>query len=276
MGVGALSPIAFATATALTASVPLLAIAILKRQVPAKSSPLWKDLAYIAVMGTTLPFLLFFTGTSLTTGINAGLLQQTEPVYSLVLSYFLLREHIPVVQVFGSLMILGGALSVMSAGDAGVASGWHLGAGEILVLLTPLGYQAAHARTKRLLAENVDSFTIAGIRLAVGGFLLLLVCVPLILSGAISWEKPSLSPGIVFGFLGYAVIIVASEKVLWLEGIRRINLSKASGFLPMSVLASAVGAVLILGETLRVPHYVGATLILAGSFVLSTVPSRRR
>lgn len=278
VGVETMTPILFAGATSLIASLPLVAVAVFLRQMPSWRSPVWKELVYIAVTGTTLPFLLFFTGTALTTGLNAGMLQQMEPVYSLVLSYFLLREHIPPRQVVGCLMILMGALVVLSAGNgqAGVGAGMRLGKGDLLVMLAPLGYQLAHARTKRLLADGATSFLISGFRLLIGGSLLLILAAAALKAGLSPMQFPPLTPALLLAVLGYSVVIVAAEKVLWLEGIRRINLSKASGFLPMSVLASALGAVLILGESLRPLHYTGAVLILAGSLILSTVPSQRR
>ncbi|MHA2621282.1 MAG: DMT family transporter [bacterium JZ-2024 1] len=276
IGLSALSPFVLGPATAMTASLPLLAITLLGKQIPPWHSPLWKDLLYISIMGTTLPFLLFFAGTSLTSGINAGLLQQTEPVYSLVISYLLLREHIPVKQVVGSLMVLLGAIVVMGYAFGRLPAEEWGGLGELLVVLTPLGYQLAHARTKRLLAAGISSFAIAGFRLMLGGSLLLVIAVILAKYGFFEWTFPLMAPSVWLGFFGYSIFIVAAEKVLWLEAIRRINLSKASGFLPVSVLVSALGAVTVLGESLSARHLIGGALIFVGSFFLFTIPSRQR
>lgn len=277
-GLGTVAPPIFAAVTALVASLPLLAIAYARRQIPRRGSGIWKDLIYIGVMGTTIPFLLFYSGTAQTSGITAGLLLQLEPAYSMVLSYFLLREHIPTQQVAGSLMLLAGAMVVIGGGRVTGNGGWdaRIDTGELLVMLSSLGYQLAHIRTKRLLRAGADSFMISGVRLGIGGGLLAGVALAMSITGGAKSGLPEVTLATVMGLIGYSFFVVAAEKVLWLEGIRRVNLSKASGFLPISALASLTGGVVILREVPGIHQCAGATLIVAGSLVLSGVPSRTR
>lgn len=280
LGVSGMTPILFGAVTALVASVPLVGTALAQRAVPAAGDRrMWRDLAFIAVMGTVIPVSLFFTGTAMTSGINAGILQQMEPIYSLLLSYFVLREAVPGRQLLGGALLLAGAGVVLWGAPPtypSPATGGGRQIGEFLVMLTPLGYQLAHLRTKRMLSEGANSFVISGFRLLIGGTILLAVAWALIGLGAVRLEHPPLTPQVVALLVAYSLIVISAEKILWLEGIRRINLSKASGFLPLSVLASAAGAALVLHETLTWKHYAGGGLVIAGTYILSLVPSQKR
>lgn len=287
LGVAGTTPILFGAVTALIASLPLVTTAAAQRAVPPRRNRrMWRDLLYIAIVGTVLPIGLFFTGIALTSGINAGILQQMEPIYSLLLSYFVLREALPGKQLLGGGLLLAGAVVVLTAGGGGALRGSGQAlvpalqrsglAGGVLVMLAPIGYQLAHLRTKRMLNENANSFVISGFRLLFGGTMLLAVSAALLAAGAVRFEHPPLTAAFVALTAAYAFSVISAEKIMWLEGIRRINLSKASGFLPLSVLASAAGASLVLHEALTWKHYAGAALVIAGTYILSRVPSRTR
>jgi len=75
--------------------------------------PVRADLPYIAVIGlvnTALAYLLYFSGLQKLSGTSVALLSYVDPVSALLLSAVLLHESMTPLQLFGAVLILGGAI----------------------------------------------------------------------------------------------------------------------------------------------------------------------
>jgi len=75
--------------------------------------PVRADLPYIAVNGlvnTALAYLLYFSGLQKLSGTSVALLSYVDPVSALLLSAVLLHESMTPLQLFGAVLILGGAI----------------------------------------------------------------------------------------------------------------------------------------------------------------------
>jgi len=75
--------------------------------------PILSDLPYIGVLGlinTGLAYLLYFSGLQKLPGQSVALISYVDPVSALIFSSLLLHETMTSLQVFGAVLIIGGAM----------------------------------------------------------------------------------------------------------------------------------------------------------------------
>jgi drug/metabolite transporter (DMT)-like permease len=66
----------------------------------------WCGLLYVSVMGTVLPFGLFFVGVNYIRSTRAAITATLEPVSAGVLAYFFLDERLESLQILGGVMVV--------------------------------------------------------------------------------------------------------------------------------------------------------------------------
>jgi len=101
-------------------------------------------LFFISFFGSVVALILFLFGVGMTSGISASLLLQAEPIYSALLSFFILKEAIGKKQLFAMLFIIIGVGIIFYNGTL------QVNYGDVLVLVTPLFYQLSHIIVKTL------------------------------------------------------------------------------------------------------------------------------
>ncbi|MGQ9722837.1 MAG: DMT family transporter, partial [Candidatus Jordarchaeum sp.] len=209
--------------------------------------------------------ILFFFGSTMTSGINSSILLQSEPVYSIVLCYFLLRELIRKKQIAVTLLILCGTIIVLYNGVL------SLNIGDILVLLTPLFWQIAHVLGRKIL-EKASTYVVTTGRILYGGLLLfILTLVP-----GFSEYGFLVDPGIVLILVLQGLIAFAGSALVWYEAIARINLSKATAIIAPYPIFSVILAWTLLGETVSIYQIAGLAIILVGMLLLTKIRSESR
>jgi drug/metabolite transporter (DMT)-like permease len=67
----------------------------------------WTGLIYIAVMGTAIPFGLYFVGINYVRSTRASITATLEPISAGFIAYFFLGEALEVLQIFGSVLVVG-------------------------------------------------------------------------------------------------------------------------------------------------------------------------
>ncbi|MDI6710676.1 MAG: DMT family transporter [Bacillota bacterium] len=71
-----------------------------------------------------------------------------------------------------------------------------------------------------------------------------------------------------------AVFASGIAFVFWLAGVRAVGPARASVFVNLAPVSSALLAVLMLGERLALFHLAGAVLVLAGVYLVSRKPGK--
>jgi len=251
-------PLLFTGLATLVGGIPLSAALLVSGKFSqVYAGPQLKPFLAIGIL-TAFASGLFFVGTSLTSAMNTGLLEQIEPVYALALSAFLLRERITSVHLLATLLMVGGAVVVVFQGYG------DINPGDAMILTGPLFFQLAHLVAKRAL-ESLDHP-------------LILPTARLLISGAlITGAGVLLNPESIFAFSSwsaimavvlFALIFRALDMVLWYTALKYIPLSMASSLLPLGAAISFVASMLILGEVATTQHVLGLLLILSGLIML--------
>lgn len=77
--------------------------------------PMWALVAWIVVLGTAVPYLLFLWGIRALGAARAGLLGMTEPVAASAAAWLVLGEAMTTVQLVGGAIVLGGIVMAETA-----------------------------------------------------------------------------------------------------------------------------------------------------------------
>ncbi|MBS7267581.1 MAG: DMT family transporter [Candidatus Freyarchaeota archaeon] len=265
-GVGFVNPVFFAAISALCGGGFMLIVLKFRGELRKLfSRELALGLFLIGFFGTFCTSLLFFFGSTLTSGVNSSILLQSEPVYSIVLSYFLLGELIRKRQIAVTLLILCGAIIVLYNGVLSI------NIGDIFVLLTPLFWQIAHVLGRKTL-EKTSTYVVTAGRTLYGGLLLFILT---LIPGFREFGL-LIDPGMVLIFVFQGIVAFACSALVWYEAIARINLSKATAIIAPYPVFSVILAWIFLGETVSIYQMLGLAVIVAGIIFLSRIHSERR
>ncbi len=222
-------------------------------------------LLWIGVVGTSVPVVLVAYGVSLSTVGNSFLLQ-TEFVYSMFLSYLLLRERITGTQILLTVLSFLGVALILTGGAITA-----INIGDVFFLLAPLFYQLAHVVAKGILWK-VDPFVVVMYRLLTAGLALVLVSIALGQNPLP--EVSGNSEAMLVAF--YNSLSFSIGNSLWYFGMKHINLSKATSIMIAYPLVAAILAVFMIGEILSPVKIVGASLVFLSTLKLSQVRSVSR
>lgn len=225
-------------------------------------------LVAIGALGTGLAFLLYYSGAKRVSAIETALCVQTEPVYSLIGTRFLLGYRIPKRRIAAVTAIAAGI--ALAIGTAPV-SGW-LGLGFLLA--TPLAWQTSHWVALRWL-EEFHPMQLSAARYVYGSLVLLAAWLAL--------DGPSALPARA-DLAGFLPIVALQGMVLsfggtltWYAAVKRLDLTRATAIVvPSAPIVSLVVSYLVLGEQVTVRQACGFALTAAGVLTFALNPSVTR
>jgi len=196
----------------------------------------WKDILYVAFFLGILLYALYYSGLLYTNAGNASLIGQTEIFFSYLFFQVWKKDKLSLVHGIGALMMVAGAVIVL------FPSFTELRTGDLLILLAmacaPFGnYFAKRARTK------VSSETVLFVRSFISTPFLFVLA---IFFGQDAFTDATVS---VLPLLAvYGVLFFAVEKILWLEGIHRIPVTKANAITCITPLVTLLTVWIFQGE----------------------------
>jgi len=248
-----------------------LLLFILRKQganvLPPRSA--WPALAIMGFVGVFIHQTLQAFGLTLTTAVHTGWLIGLIPIWSALLSAFLLKERFGGRKIAGLLGGFTGAVLVISRGEFNQQF-LQLPAtrGDFLILLSTINWAVysvlGHATIKSL-----------GPARATAGAMLFgwLMLGPLFIWNQGWRELPHISLtgwgavlflGIGCSGLGY---------LFWYGALERIEVSRVAAFLYIEPLVTLLAAVLLLNETVTASTLIGGVLVLASVFMIQRAPA---
>lgn len=218
--------------------------------------------------GATL--LLFVLANKLTTAANSIFLQSTSPLYLLLLSPWLLKEHLRrrevlmlVLIAVGMAMFLFGTEPAQTTAPAPVRGNWLAAGAGFAWALTVIGL--------RWLSRGASDRTAGSMPAVVlGNVIVFAVCLPRIV-GLASF---SLKDGLVVSFLG--IVQVGVAYMFLTAAMRRVHAIEAALLLMAEPVLSPVWAWLVHGEAVAEWALAGGCLILAATGLSGLYDAFRR
>ena len=240
--------------------------------IPFTFKEIYKNLAYIkknllaiAFMGvitiSTFNSVVYFA-LNYTQVINAVLVLAIIPAVTIVLSALMKVEKSNIFQIFGLILSIIGVGSIISNGDVQRIVSLSFNNGDLWMLVCVLSW----ALYSTLLKKNkfkLSQFSLIQIMVSVG----ILFLIP-----QYFYEQ---SIGLELNFnkaffliLFYVVVFPAIVAYYcWQKGVEIIGPNRATMFIQLMPLFSAVMAIIIFKEKFELYHFVGATFIVSGIYL---------
>jgi drug/metabolite transporter (DMT)-like permease len=215
----------------------------------------WVGLAAIAVVGGSVPFVLFFEGLARVSSTNAAFLQKTLVVWVALLAVPFLRERIGPWHVAAIGLLVWGQ-AVLGGGVRGVG----FGSGEAMILAATLLWSVEIVVAKRLLGE-LSALTVGAARMVLGGVILVGYTL-----ATTSWSELTS-----IGLHGWAWalltgLILAVYVATWYSALARASAVDVTAVLVLGAVVTALLQTVANGTSLA-PQATGLALVAAGSAI---------
>jgi drug/metabolite transporter (DMT)-like permease len=222
----------------------------------------WRGLAVIAVVGGSVPFVLFFEGLARATSPDAAFIHKTLVVWVAILAVAFLRERV------GPFHLV--AILVLVVGQVALTGGiplLEMGEGEALILAATLLWAVETIIAKRVLVE-VPSLVV-GVARMLGGAAILVAYT--LASGALS-RLEAIGPEHILWIVATAVTL-AAYVATWYSALARAQAIDVTAVL---VAGAIVTALLDAGvRDLALPQMLGVMLVAAGALLAAFAGWRR-
>ncbi|MEU8481908.1 DMT family transporter [Streptomyces sp. NPDC048641] len=240
-----------------TLAAGILAIMVRTRRNPGvRPDARQRRMMYLSgLLGITAYFVLENIGVELSTASDASLIVATYPLMTMLLELVAFRARMPLLRVAGVLLATVGAFLVVRNGaEVGGSDRWL---GDILLLLGGLVW-AGYNVLGKYAGRGQDAVNLTYYQTVAGaaGFLL----ASLLEVG--DWRVPDASASALLVYL--AVACSVGGFLLYNYGLRRMTSSVAVNILNLVPVFGVLGAVVINGETIRLPQVFGGVIIIAG------------
>lgn len=257
-------PTVYTTAKNLVAAALLVAllVAVATAQRTARPvavrRPRWTMLAAVAVIGGSVPFVLFFEGLARASSTHAAFVQKTLVVWVAALAVPLLGERLRPLHVAAMAMIVGGLVAL----DGGLR-GFRVGDGELLVLAATALWAVEAVVARRVLA-GTPPLPVAVARMG-GGVMLLIGWL------AVTGRLPALDHLGARGWLWSALTgaILAGYVVTWYAALARSGAIEVTAILTVGAVITAALSTVVKGTTVSSTGLAGLALITGGAALVA-------
>ncbi len=218
----------------------------------------WKPIAFATLFIGVIYYGLVFLGAAQTSANNVSIILLTESLFTIVVLRLLGAERMSGRSFIGALVMVCGALIVLFPGRFDVQPGdlFLIGAN----IVAPMGN--IFAQRARMI---VSSSTLMFVRSIVSGVSLL--AIGLYLAPA-DMNAETLTRSLPFLVVN-GVVLLGFSKLLWIEGIHRLSLSKATSLSAITPFFTMCFSWLLLDEV-PTPWQVGGAIPLAIGLVILT------
>lgn len=214
-----------------------LVISVKRRWQEMKNKAALKDILLTTLILGVVYYLLFFTGLHYTSAGNAGIIALTEVFFSFLFFHVWRKDHIPATHIVGAILMLIGAAIVLYPNFSKPHSG------DILILaasfIAPLGNFFQRSARQKVSSESIL-------------FIRCLISAPVIFLFAYLTRADFAAADFKKSFIFLALngfFLLGLSKILWIEGIHRISVTKATALGSIAPLLTLLFAWLLLNNT---------------------------
>jgi len=231
----------------------------------------WRILLLLGGTGAALFQVLVYLGLTMTTTVNAVLMNSSVPLFILLCSWLMERERASLRQVVGMLVSFTGILVIMTRGDLGGLLQLDFNRGDAVILAAMPVWGVYSVLLKRRPRE------FSGLELLFLMSLFGMLCLlPLLVAESIFAQAGTLDLGTI-GAIAYTSLFASVlGYICWNRGVAAVGANVAGFTIHLLPAFGSLLAILLLGESFRWFHLVGFTTILAGDFIATSEPEPSR
>jgi len=214
------------------------------------------DLLWVSIYITTL-FVLVFVGLRYTTAGNMAVILTLQLLFSYLYFNLFGSEKMTALHTFAAFMMGAGALIILFPQE------FRFNRGDLLVLIAAAIAPLANYYQKRARA-HVSSLTILTFRN--------LAALPVLFAAAYFLEGLPVRTDLVAALpyiTAVALLIYVLAKILWIEALHRIGVTKLSAMIAFMPLFTLIFAYFVLNEVPTPRQMVGILPILLGAFLIT-------
>lgn len=224
----------------------------------------WLPLVVTGICVVTFHILLFFMGVKLTSAIDASVLTLLLPILSVIGAWWWLKEKIYVVNMFGVLTGLIGALAIVGIPLLAVdALEMKVLIGNLLIILSNVFFVIGAIVSKKLLS-HYSPLAIVGAIFWIGAMTFLPMAI------VETWLNPSwINHVTAVGWFGLTFITLLSSIsafFLFEWSVKKLGVIKSDLFGYFQPAVAATLAVPLLGERISYSFIVGSCLVVLGVY----------
>lgn len=227
---------------------------------------LLRRLPYLGVLGflgcAMFPYLMYLAAQH-TSAVNIGIIQTMTPLMTLGITQIWSRTSTPARAVVGLAVSFLGVCLVLSRGHPVALFTQAPNLGDLLMLAATACfalYSVLLQRWRSDLPGELDLF----VQAVVGA---------LLLAPLVAFAPSELVAHPAWPLIGYAALFGSvAAPLLWISGVARLGSARATMYLNLLPLVTAVLAVTILGEPLEVALLLGGVLVVGGVILAERQP----
>mgnify|MGYP001166033002 FL=1 len=225
----------------------------------------WPVLLFTGVVGMVFYHGFFFSALQYTTAINASIIAAMNPIITVVLGFFFVKERISGRALLGILISFAGVILTITSFDVSLLASMEVNPGDLLMLLAVISW-AAYSVFSKAKASHIPPLALT--------YYSFLVCTLVSLPLAMlekPWEWAEAVPWTAMAAVVYMSIFASVIGYLIQQiSIRRIGPSRTSVFINLVPVFSILLSVLILSEELEPVKLITAAMIITGVFICQT------
>ncbi|HCC21848.1 hypothetical protein A2480_02225 [Candidatus Uhrbacteria bacterium RIFOXYC2_FULL_47_19] len=261
------SPVAYTTLKNALVAIALVGIllALKKRhELSQLSKRQILTLLAVGLIGGAIPFVLFFTGLTMTSATSAALIHKTLFIWVAIMAVPLLKERVSVLQWLGIIALFGANLLI------GGFKGFEFNIGELMILGATLMWSVENVLAKKLLTD-LSAITVSGARMIIGSaalivYLLVTEGLPNLtaVSGA-EWGWTLLTSALLLGYV-----------ITWYSALKRAPATYVATLLVLATLVTNVLSAIFITHKFTWPQAVAAALFVGGASLTVLLAFRSR
>lgn len=232
---------------------PFILPKVLKQRKEIK--PNLKKLAVLSAFGMVMYQGIAYTAAHYTTATNMGIINAFIPVFTIVVSFFILKDRPSIFAILGSVISLCGLIYVVSRGNLSTLweSGGHLGDALMLCAVFFYAFYGVFLKKWQIKLPLLVSLYIQII-------FAVIYHLPLITYFGLDHLNHQNISSILYAGIFPSII----SPFLWMMAVQQIGPSRTSIFMNLMPIFTAIIAVIWLDEKWTVYHTVGGICILVG------------
>ena len=215
------------------------------------------------LLGVTVNQMLFIKGLTMTTAIHASLLMLCSPILITMLSFWILKERITIVNISGLLLGIAGSVWLIT-GRQSTSQPKDYFTGDLFVVLNAISYAFYFVLVRPLMKKYTPIEVIRWV--FTFGFIMMLP-VGWIQFGEIKWQLFSPDSTMILIF-----VILAGTFLAYLfnaYGIRVLGPGITSAYIYVQLIFAVAIAVLFFSEQLTLQKAFAGLMILCGVYLVS-------